>query len=316
MSYTVGNLIIDTLPRLSKMPKQSGISIYQAATSIQSLIYKLLLDRKSDIQATGDLDLNIAAGGNSVALPANFLSVAEKPKAEEIYTDWMAGTVTSYNALTGALVALITTSSGTDTLSDWDLALAATPGVTASIIGASTTTLTVGTGAKNLTVDLGLTLVPGQAIYIITADLPATLTPIQHTLQPSYLGDDDAYDDDWWREYKYTWYGEDSVQYPTYYKVINTTLYVRPAVIMNIKITGRYFAKPVQLTVPADVILWDNLFDEVFREGVIRMLTLGISIPEANKDFALFLQREVEIIINSRISQVPDTRRLKRGSFL
>jgi hypothetical protein len=315
MSYTVGNLIVDTLPRLSKMPKQSGISIYQAATSIQSLIYKMLLDRKSDIQATGNLDLTIASGGYSVALPTNFLSVAEKPEASELYTDWMAGSVTTYNILTGALVALITTSSGTDTLADWDLALAATPGVPSSVIGASTTSLTVGTGVKNLTVDLGLSLVPGQAIYIITADLPATLIPVKHTVQPSYLGDDN-HDEAWWKTYGVDWNGEGPCCYPSFYKVINTTLYVRPTVIMNVKITGRYFAKPTQLTLPADVILWDGLFDEVFREGVIRMLSMGISIPEANKDFAIFLTREVEIIINSRITQVPDTRRLKRGSFL
>lgn len=315
-SYTVGDLTLDVLPRLSKLPKQTGISIYQAATSIQSLIYKMLLERKSDIQATGNLDLTIASGGNSAPLPSNFLSVAEKPKAEELYTDWMAGSVVSYNTLTGALVANITTASGADTLANWEIAIAATPGVPASVVGSSITSLAVGKGTKSLTTDLGLPLVSGQGIYIIAADLPAALMPIQHTLQPSYLGDNDTDDDDWWRNYRYTWYGEDSVLYPTYYKVIDTTLYVRPAVIMNVKIRGRYFAKPTQLTAAADSILWDGLFDEVFREGVVRMVTLGVSIPEANKDFALFLMREIEIVINSRISQVPDHRRLKRSSFL
>lgn len=318
MSYTVGDLVHDVLPRLSKLPKQSGISIYQAATSIQSLIYKMLLSRKSDIQASGNLDLTIAAGGYSIALPSNFLSVAEKPKATELYTDWMAGSVTSYNAVTGALVANITTASGTDTLADWDIALAATPGTYSTVIGSSTTSLTVGTGSKALTVDLGLSLSPGEAIYIITADLPATMTPYKHKLQPSYLGDDDddEHDENWWEGYQIDWYGEDACLYPSKYKIIGNTLYVRPAVIMSVQITGRYYVKPAALTGPADVILWDSLFDEVFREGVVRMATLGISIPEANQDFAIFLNREIETIINSRVSQVPDTRRMKRGSFL
>jgi hypothetical protein len=306
MSYNVGNLILDVLPRLSKIPKQSGISIYQAATSVQSLIYKRLLDRKSDLQATGDLDLNIAAGGYTATLPSGFLSMAERPKAEELYTNWMAGSVTTYNILTGALVVTITTYSGTDTLADWDLALAATPAVSSTIIGSSTTSLTVGSGAKPLTVDIGLSLVPGQAIYIITAD--QTLAPVRQKLQPHYLGQDD--------DERYSYGGDDMDVLPSVYKVVGMTLFVYPAVVMNVKITGRYNAKPAQLTVPASSILWDGMFDEVFREGVVKIIAQGISIPEASQEFMIFVNREVDTIMNSRIHLMPDTGRMKRSSFL
>lgn len=317
MSYLVGQLILDVLPRLSKMKAQPGISIYQAATSIQSLIYKRLLERHSDLQASADLDLNIAAGGYSAALPAGFITVAEKPKAQQLYTNWMAGSVSTYNSVTGALVANITTASGTDTLADWDLALAATPGVPSSIIGSSVTSLTVGTGVKNLTVDTGLTLTAGQAIYIITADLPATINSAKRKLQPSYLGDDDMeHDASWWADYQYDWYGEEPGLYPSRYKVVGTTMYFRPTVIMNVKVTGRYFARPAQLTGPSSPILWDSLFDEVFREGVVRIVSSGMPAPEANGDFNLYLQREVDTVLNSRIKLMPDTGRLKRGNFL
>jgi len=317
MSYTVGQLIIDVLPRLGKLQSQSGISIYQAATSIQSLISKRLLERHSDIQATASLDLNIASGGYSAALPAGFITVAEKPKVQQLYTDWMAGSVTTYDSVTGVLVANITTSSGTDTLADWDIALAPTPGVPSSIIGSSVTSLTVGTGTKTLTIDTGLSLVPGQGIYIITADLPATINSAKRKMQPSYLGDDDMeHDQTWWSDYQYDWYGEEPGLYPSRYKVIGTTLYVRPTVIMNVKITGRYFARPAQLTAPANSILWDGLFDEVFREGVVRIISSGMPAPEASGDFALFMQREVDSVLNSRIKLMPDTGRLRRSNYL
>ena len=168
MSYTMGDLIVDVLPRLARKEKQSGITLFQAASSVQSIIYKTLLRRKSDLIASGDLDIEIPALGCYASLPTDFMALAEKPKAEDIYTDWMAGTVVSYNSTTGALVVTVTQSSGTDTLASWNIASAALPGSLSEFIGTSTTSLAVGTGTKSLTITKGLSLITGDYVLIVT----------------------------------------------------------------------------------------------------------------------------------------------------
>lgn len=82
-------------------------------------------------------------------------------------TDWMAGSVTSYDPVTGVLVAEITSVEGTATYTAWNVFLAPTPGTSMILKGTSVTSLAIGTGAKTLTVDLGLDLTAGQLIYII-----------------------------------------------------------------------------------------------------------------------------------------------------
>ncbi len=69
MPYTMANLTMDVLPRIGKNPNPNGITVWIAANSIQSLIYKNLLDRKSDILATGQLFMVIPAYDYYLPLP-------------------------------------------------------------------------------------------------------------------------------------------------------------------------------------------------------------------------------------------------------
>lgn len=83
MSYTASQLIFDVLPRVGNAPP-SGITIYGAANSITSLIYKKLLDHDSDLLATGELSAIIPAESYSLTLPTDFLSQANKPYAIDV----------------------------------------------------------------------------------------------------------------------------------------------------------------------------------------------------------------------------------------
>jgi hypothetical protein len=318
MSYTMADLIGDVLPRIGRNEKQSGITLYQAASSVQSLIYKTLLKRKSDLIASGELDLVIPAMGCSADLPTDFMAMAEKPEAEDIYTDWMAGTVVSYNPVTGALVVNVTQYSGSDTLASWNIASAALPGLPSENIGTSTTSLTVGSGSKSLTATLGMSLNAGDYVLIVTTDLPSNLTyPRRHHINPSYLDDDEHSEYRWWEWYMmYGQFFEPALLKPNKYKIIGTTMFIRPKVIVSIKIVGKYFAKVSPFSLPTDVIPWNGFFDEVFRAGVMRILSKGMEIPDVDQDFVAFIEREVHSVVDSRITLIPNTRRLKRGSYL
>ena len=318
MSYTMSALALDVLARVGRMERQSGLSIYQAATSIQSLIFKMLLKRKSDLLATGDLALVIPAMGYSAPLPSDFLALAEKPDSQDLYTDWMAGTVVSYNSTTGALVVSVNQAAGSDTLASWDIATVAVPGSYAQVIGSSLTSLAVGLGTKTLIATAGMSLAVGAYILIVPTDMPLdTAYYRSRRLRPRYLNDDEHDEYSWWE-----WYGlwgdtsELPCPRPNSYKIIGTTLYIRPKVIVSVKITGKYFAQLSPFSQQSDIIPWNGLFDEVFRAGVVRILLKGIEIPEADKDFAIFIDREVSTVVDVRINLISNTRRLKRGNYL
>jgi hypothetical protein len=317
MSYLVSDLMIDVLPRISRSDIQSGITLYQAATSVQSLINKRLIKRKSDLVATGDLALVIAAQGCSATLPDDFVAMAEKPKSQDIYTDWMAGTVTSYSPITGALVVNVTQASGSETLSSWDIANASIPGTPSTVIGTSLTSIAVGTGSKSFTATLGMSLLPGAYIIIVPSGMPADLTPYEHHLDPSYLNDDEHDDYHWWEWY--VQYGESydiPARRPHKYKIIGDTIYLRPKVLVNVQIIGKYYSNPSPFSQMSDVLPWNGQFDEVFREGVVRILSKGIAIPSADQDFVLFLAREIDTVVDARAHLIPNTRRLKRGTYI
>jgi len=100
-------------------------------------------------------------GGGSLGLPVIPSFVAPE--------DWMAGTVTSYSSTTGVLVANIITVEGSETYDTWNIYRAPTPGTSMILVGTSVTSCTIGTGAKTITIDVGLDLVAGELIYIVYA---------------------------------------------------------------------------------------------------------------------------------------------------
>ncbi|PKN36595.1 MAG: hypothetical protein CVU62_13840 [Deltaproteobacteria bacterium HGW-Deltaproteobacteria-2] len=310
----MSELILAVLPRLGRAPV-SGITVFQAATSIQSLIYKNLLDKKSDLQATGDLNLSIAAFGYYATLPSNFISLAERPRYEELITNWMAGTVTSYNSATGALVVNVTSASGTDTLATWNIAVGATPGTPAATLGTSTTSVVCGTGTKSLTTQTGLSLTTGQYVIISTENSDEGWTGYVKPLQPNYLNDDaDDHDVSWWDWYSYSSLTDNYK--PDVYKIIGSTFYLRPTPAVDILVKGKYNAIPTVLTLATQTIPWEGKFDEIFTEGVVRIITKGISIPDTDVDFMTFFNREFSTVVISRASIIPRNGRLKAGNYL
>lgn len=317
MPYTIQDLIFDILPRVGQTKTPGGINIFSAANSILSLVYKKLLDRRSDL-LVGDFSLSIPALGYTATLPLDFLSMAERPRSVDVLTDWMAGTVTSYDSVTGVLVVNVTVASGTDTLLAWSIALGALPGEPATTIGTSTTSLTVGTGSKTLTTQPNLSITIGQYVIVSASTLPLDWEMRQHRVDPSYLDDDeDHLEYTWWE-----WYGiygeswEPPSLRPRRYKIFGTTIYVRPKVIVNVIITGKYNQKPVSFSKMTDEIPWNGFFDEIFREGSVRIIQKGVSIPEADSDFVLFMNNQFDTIINSRIYLMPQNRRLKRANWM
>jgi hypothetical protein len=225
--YTMSDLILSVLPRAGRLETDSGITIYGAASSIQSIIAKRLLDRKSDLLATGDLNLSIAVDGYSAALPAGFIAMAEKPSVADATDPSLDG----------------------------------------------------------------------------------------HQLRPIHLDADEHDDPTWWE-----WYGttaqtvEIPALRPRTYKIIGTTMYVRPKLSAAVTIRGKYFALKALLTAPTSVIPWGGIFDEVFRQGVIRILAAGDGIPE--QDLEAYIFAEVDTVVNARMRILTHKPRVSHKNFL
>ena len=346
--YTIGNLITDVLPRVAQVRKEgppTGINIYGAANSILSLITKNLIKRHSDLLATGDLALVIPARAHKRSLPDDFISLAEKPYVEDLYPYWMMGMVTSYNNTTGALVINATVKSGEVAWADWQIAIAGIPGTPPTIVGTSVTTITPALGALTFITQTGLSalIVAGQFVLIFTTTAPSDalleydenldltpspgignitldisvssfFNPTKRRLEPRYLSED--HDDN-----NNEWYVGGGMSYgtgvylpstwalcPGKYKIIGSILYVQPRPIISIIVKGRYFQRPAKFTAPTDVIPWGGMFDEIFTEGTVVILSSGIAIPETNPAFVAMFQREFDSVIDDRIKILPQTR--------
>jgi hypothetical protein len=308
----ISDLILAVLPRVGRTEKSSGVTIFQAATSIQSLIYKNLLDRKSDLLATGNLNLSIPAFGYYATLPSDFISMAERMKTEEIVNDWMIGQVVSYDHPSGALVLNVSIFFGADTLSSWDVSLGPYPVTPTNKIGTSITELTCGSGTQSLVTQPGLSITAGDYLLIASPEGSGR----KHTLEPNYLNDNDDHDETWWGDFGF--YGMWDIPYhkPQTYKIIGSTVYIKPKPIVGISLKGRYNAIPTVFTLPSQIIPWEGKFDEIFIEGSIRIIIKGLSIPESDADFMLFFKREFDTVFMSRARMLPQNKRLHRSNYM
>lgn len=329
MAYLVTDLINDVIQRGARIKNDAGLTIVGAANSVQSIITKRLVDRGSDLVATGNLALSIAAQGCQATLPSGFIAMAEKPQSQDIYTDWMMGTVSSYDNVAGNLVVNVTQSSGTDTLDDWTIALVPPPGGNSTTIGTSISNIVVGAAGTQVTITtqagLSAQLPVNTSIYIIPSTMPTDLSPYpsagQRTLQPNYLNDDSDHNGDnltWWSWYGlYGWEWYPPAVHPRYYKIVGTIMYIRPYAIVPISITGLYFGLPSTLVdgPSPSTIPYNGLFDEVFREGVIRALQLGTTLLDTDAPFFALIMREVDSVLTRRMHILPKTR-THRNSFM
>jgi hypothetical protein len=311
----MADLIREVLPRVRTAPVVPGLSIYNAANAVLDAIHERLIFRSSDLAVyTSDLSVNVPALGYSGALPSNFISLAERPTAEDVVTNWMSGTVTSYDNVTGALVVSASLSNGTATLTAWSVVTGGTPATPPEIVGSSTTSLTVGTGSKSLTTQAGLGLVTGQYIIIASTANESDIAWYQKRRMDPMNEDD--HDDSWW-----AWYAEHGEDYdplairPTKYKIVGTTIYVRPRAAVTTLIAGRYNAKATSFSATTDVIPYNHLFDSVFSEGCVRILTKGSTIIDEDAGLSAFLRRKIDTIVDSRGGIMPQ-RRMRHSNYL
>jgi hypothetical protein len=287
MSYTAGQLLMDLLPRVGNLPP-TGMTLYGAANSVISVIYKKLLERRSDLLATGQLSALIPAQGVSFTLPGDFLSPAEKPHVVEC-DSLIANIETALVGLSGPNLAAV------------QALFTATTGANVSAIQSIVTGQPLATNVQS----------------IIDTLIGASNSNRHERLQPSYLDDDEEHTDyAWW-----DWYGNYGVSDGSYtpchgkMKIISTTFYMRPKRTSDVSIKGRYFQIPGKIALPADVLPFNGLFDETLREGCIHIIKNGVAIPDADQAFLMLIHRDVETVLNSRIS-LTTTYRTKKRSFM
>jgi hypothetical protein len=291
MTYTAQQLLFDVLPRVGNLPP-TGLTFYGAANSVTSMIFKKLLYHQSDLLATGQLAALIPACGTNFNLPADFISPCEKPRAVSV----------------DGLIANIGVQLTTDGLTVPNLALVQA-------------LFTPTSGALLSSIQA---IVTAQVAPVMTDNVQSLVDSMlwqacggHHHLQPEYLDDDrESYDRSWW-----DWYGsyDEDGHYgdrPRYMKIISTSFYMRPKSAYDVYIKGRYNQKPGSMAQPADVVPWNGMFDEVYREGIVKILSIGMAIPDTDQAFAMFIQREVDTVLFSRTALVRDHHRVGRRNFI
>ncbi len=281
MAYTVGQLLFDVLPRVGNT-RPTGITLIGAANSITNLIYKKLLERRSDILATGQLAYILPANGYTLTLPSDFISMAEKPHSKEVP-----------DLITNLTV---------------ELGLAGLSVPNAALVAAM---LAVGTGVAIADIQ---TIVGNVATVQTIVNALLTTSRNRH-LEPSYLGEDDHDERSWW-----DWYGtgsDEAIYHHAHtHKIINSSMFMRPKTINDVTIGGRYFQIPAKATTPADSIPFAGMFDELYREGVVNILLSGVAMPDIDPAFAAFIHREISTVLDARVQPVKRDGRVSRRNWI
>lgn len=351
MPHTVTDLIIDVVPRLRKAPK--GLTVYQAATAVQSLIYKRLIDKDSDLAVISNDFFYVIPPYDYVApLPADFIAMAERPKAipwpeaivtegqrlltesqlgilteggqaidielPDILASWMTGQVVSYVPSSKELVINVTSfyqgaGSAGDTLKSWNIAVGAMMGQQIQPIDTSPSAIALSLGPKTLTTATQLQLFPGQNIILSDAPMPVNQWDMRRMDQGSLLVEDDSHDYFWWNQYGSVGRADNNSQRS--YQIIGNNLYVTWKSSEPLIITAKYKARPVELNKATSVIPWNDFFYDVFREGVARMISKGMTIVSADSDVALFVREQIDTILHARFKPLPE-RRMRRSDYI
>src|SRR5208337_2504471 len=236
MVPTMSTLIMDVLPRLNKAPQ--SISIYQAANSVLAMIFKHLVDWDADFLATGNLFIVLPPYDYMAPLPADFLSMTERPLAVSAASwlsssAWMAGTVASYDPVGKVLVVNVTAANGSGALSSWNINIGVLPGQPVQQVDTSVSAVTVPAvlpAPVTLTTANSDTFVPGQNVIISNVALP-TDTSVSCRMDQEFLDSDNENDDYWWLNYYQNGVSYDGdynpYVFPRWFKIIGSNLYVR-----------------------------------------------------------------------------------------
>ena len=103
---------------------------------------------------------------------------------------------------------------------------------------------------------------------------------------------------------------------PRRYELIGSTIIFHPKLDDNVTsadVRARYFSKPAAVALPADNIPFNGLFDEVFYQGVPRVIAKGLAVVQADPDFERFIFTEVDSVIDARSVPLPDKRTSRRN---
>lgn len=82
-----------------------------------------------------------------------------------------------------------------------------------------------------------------------------------------------------------------------------------------LEIRARYYSLPAAVSLPADAIPFNGMFDQVFVQGVPRIVAKGLAVIQADPDFEAFVQSEVDTILIARQEPIP-ARRMKRSNYM
>jgi hypothetical protein len=92
----------------------------------------------------------------------------------------------------------------------------------------------------------------------------------------------------------------------------------------TVSVVARYYALPSDISGPTAVVddapvlvpvPFNGMFDQVFFQGVPRVVVKGLAAIQADPDFERFINTEVDTVLGARVEPLPD-RRMKRRNYI
>jgi hypothetical protein len=96
-----------------------------------------------------------------------------------------------------------------------------------------------------------------------------------------------------------------SAAQPQYFKIRNDKIYVIPATSSDITLKGDYFQRPTKLTASTDTMPFNELFDEVIAEVMVRYYGGGLQGEAGLMAMRLFIQEQVDTLVSGRDFRAP-----------
>lgn len=109
------------------------------------------------------------------------------------------------------------------------------------------------------------------------------------------------------------WYGITYTR-PEEFNIAGTLIELFPAFTQSDTLIARYFAIPQPVAAPDDVIPFGGVFDNIYLQGVPRVVVKGLAVIQSDQDFAIFIGSEVDTVLDARVSLLPD-KRMKRSNW-
>jgi len=95
---------------------------------------------------------------------------------------------------------------------------------------------------------------------------------------------------------------------PLYFELKGNTLHIYPSYTEEVIIKGDYFAKPTKITSTSDTVPYNELFDDIIEEYIVKIVRAGFT-GESNKSNPLLLQefmyQSVDEVLAARSKTMP-----------